>query len=66
MSLIVSIIALSIAVLCIGIILGRLEIGVKKAPLPKPDSEAEMKAEKEVKRQQRVNEQFNSYDGYDN
>ncbi len=66
MSLVISIIALSATMLCIGVILGRLEIGVKKAPLPKPDTEAEMNAEKEIKRQQRVNEQFNSYDGYDN
>ena len=66
MNLVVSIIALVIAVLCLGIILGRLEIGVKKVPLPKPDAEAEKQAEKEIRRQQKVNEQFNSYDGYDN
>ena len=64
MSLIVAIFALAVSVLCLGVMLGRLHIGVKKAPLPKVDAEAEKKAEQEAKKQQRINEQLNSYDGY--
>ena len=64
MSLIVSVVALNIATLSLGLILGRLQIGVKKAPLPKVDIDAEKKAEQEAKKQQRINEQLNSYDGY--
>lgn len=64
MSLIVSVVALSIATLGLGLILGRLQIGVKKAPLPNADIDAEKKAEQEAKKQQRINEQLNSYDGY--